>query len=366
MRPLDVGVFHPYKYWHDQAVKRALAKLEIDYTICQFLRDLKGIRDDTFKKTTIKHAFKDSGMWPISVEACLKNLKVFTPPLDSEPELPTLPRTPKKSGHVEQATFEWEERIPDQWSSPSKERFRSFLRGTREVAAGSALREQPLAVYEQQRVDRINAKTAPKRWHYQLHPNGLTLEDAQRIEDEIREKAERKQATAQQRNIDKLWREERDREYRKGVIARENERQRKRELKLRQASGVYISPYDVISIPIADTEAIWWSQQPPERQALRARKRGVPKPAVPGPAINNTGDITIITDTQGDLELARDFLQFPDMPDIEDFYCGSGGESSSDDSDDSLLQVGDEIEEDYSSDLSIDNQSSSSEEEDRM
>jgi hypothetical protein len=52
------------------------------------------------------------------------------------------------------------------------------------------------------------------------------------------------------------------------------------------------------------------------------------------------------------------------MPDIEDFYCGSGGESSSDDSDDSLLQVGDKIEKDYSSDLSIDNQSRSSKEED--
>jgi hypothetical protein len=44
MQPLHVGVFHPYKYWHDKAIKAALAKLEIDYTVCHFLKDLAGIR----------------------------------------------------------------------------------------------------------------------------------------------------------------------------------------------------------------------------------------------------------------------------------------------------------------------------------
>jgi len=40
MQPLDVGVFYPYKHWHDIAIKNALAKLDITYALISFLRDL--------------------------------------------------------------------------------------------------------------------------------------------------------------------------------------------------------------------------------------------------------------------------------------------------------------------------------------
>ena len=54
MQPLDVGVFHPYKHWHDVAIKDALTKLDIEYSLVSFLRDLKWIREQTFDRKTIK------------------------------------------------------------------------------------------------------------------------------------------------------------------------------------------------------------------------------------------------------------------------------------------------------------------------
>src|SRR5438045_2526239 len=67
MQPLDVGCFQPYKHWHDVAIKDALAGLDVEYGLRSFLRDLSRIRKRTFKKDTIKHAFKKSGMYPPNV-----------------------------------------------------------------------------------------------------------------------------------------------------------------------------------------------------------------------------------------------------------------------------------------------------------
>src|SRR5438874_13111251 len=80
MQPLDVGCFQPYKHWHDVAIKDALAGLDVEYGLRSFLRDLSRIRKRTFKKDTIKHAFKKSGMYPPNVNQCLRQLKTFNPP----------------------------------------------------------------------------------------------------------------------------------------------------------------------------------------------------------------------------------------------------------------------------------------------
>ena len=68
MQPLDVGVFQPYKHWHDRAIQDAFIELSFKYDIQFFLHDLSIIRANTFKKTTIRHAFKRSGMWPINIK----------------------------------------------------------------------------------------------------------------------------------------------------------------------------------------------------------------------------------------------------------------------------------------------------------
>ena len=93
MQPLDVGVFHPYKHWHDVAIKDSLARLDVDYSIVSFLRDLKWIRNKTFTQKTIKSAWKKSGMWKPSTKRCLANLKTFSASEKTpEPTLPVLPK----------------------------------------------------------------------------------------------------------------------------------------------------------------------------------------------------------------------------------------------------------------------------------
>ena len=68
MQLLDVGVFQLYKYQHNIAIRNALANLSFKYDIRSFLQDLPTIRENIFKKKTIRHVFKKSGMWPIDTK----------------------------------------------------------------------------------------------------------------------------------------------------------------------------------------------------------------------------------------------------------------------------------------------------------
>lgn len=77
IQPLDVGVFQPYKHWHDIAIQNALAEFNLKYVLPRFLDDLTKIQDNIFKNDTIQHAFKKSGMWPPSATKCIEQLKVF-------------------------------------------------------------------------------------------------------------------------------------------------------------------------------------------------------------------------------------------------------------------------------------------------
>src|SRR5438034_4374719 len=96
IQSLDVGVFQPYKHWHDRAIQNTLAGLSFEYNIQFFLDDLPTIRANIFKKRTIWHVFKKSGMWPINIKQCLKQLKTFSSssqPIINKPILPILPQT---------------------------------------------------------------------------------------------------------------------------------------------------------------------------------------------------------------------------------------------------------------------------------
>jgi hypothetical protein len=64
MQPLDVGIFQPYKHWQDTKLNEAIALLDVEYHLKSFLRDLTWIREQTFKRETIKNAFRKSGMYP--------------------------------------------------------------------------------------------------------------------------------------------------------------------------------------------------------------------------------------------------------------------------------------------------------------
>ena len=62
MQPLNVGVFQTYKHWHKIAIRQTISTSFVKYTVPQFLRDFSKIQNNAFKSTTIRNAFKNSGM----------------------------------------------------------------------------------------------------------------------------------------------------------------------------------------------------------------------------------------------------------------------------------------------------------------
>lgn len=78
LQPLDVGVFRPWKHYHNQAIHQSMHNLELEYNITLFFRDLSTIREKTMKTYTIKNTFQDSGMWPISYKTALKKMRQYS------------------------------------------------------------------------------------------------------------------------------------------------------------------------------------------------------------------------------------------------------------------------------------------------
>ena len=77
LQPLDVGVFRPWKHYHNKAIQKSIRSLDFEYTISSFFRDLSDIREQALKPHTIRNAFKDSGNWPPSYKAACKKMETL-------------------------------------------------------------------------------------------------------------------------------------------------------------------------------------------------------------------------------------------------------------------------------------------------
>lgn len=84
LQPLDVGIFHAYKHWHSEAVADATATGCGKFTKVEFLHALTSIRKRTFKRRTIRHGFRDTGIVPLKPDVVIS-------------QLPELPQTPEAS-----------------------------------------------------------------------------------------------------------------------------------------------------------------------------------------------------------------------------------------------------------------------------
>ena len=139
LQPLDVGVFRPWKHYHNKAIHHALRNLDFEYTITSFFRDLNSIRKNTMKPYTIRNAFRDSGMWPVSCKAAIRKMRQYSAKssakrkasthlnLEDNNELPNL--QPASYYQCEVRSQEWEKRVPLAMSSPSSRRFRGWIHG---------------------------------------------------------------------------------------------------------------------------------------------------------------------------------------------------------------------------------------------
>jgi hypothetical protein len=74
LQPLDVGCFRTWKHWQQIALMNALRCFTPEYNIRASFRDLPFIRSQMFKSPTIKHAFRDAGMWPVGFQAVQKKV----------------------------------------------------------------------------------------------------------------------------------------------------------------------------------------------------------------------------------------------------------------------------------------------------
>jgi hypothetical protein len=153
LQPLDVGIFHPYKHWHKRAVQYATRNLDLDYNISSFFRDLASIRENTFKSTTIIHAFQKAGMWPPSCTIALEKIKIY-----SKPELeqglhilaPQLPQIPSSFLESEHQLQQWKSKVLDLLSSPSRPHFENWIKGTEEVLIQGQIKDLEHSILEQQ------------------------------------------------------------------------------------------------------------------------------------------------------------------------------------------------------------------------
>jgi hypothetical protein len=145
MQPCDVGLFGPYKHWHNVKLNEAVAKLDVEYHLKTFLKDLPWIREQTFKKDTIRSAFRKSGMYPPSATACIKQLRTFTPP-EKEKSKIQLPTTPVKATQAYSMLTKLKDKILEPLSSATKPKVKRLIKGTKVVFSYSQLQESELQV----------------------------------------------------------------------------------------------------------------------------------------------------------------------------------------------------------------------------
>lgn len=131
----------------------AIRDMDVTYNLCPFMRDLTQIRGQTFKESTILSTFQKVRIWPISCNTALTKLHTYsqlTTQPEPEPELtPALPirvSTPKPFTFkgIEEGLQHWKQRVPMDFSSPSKESYRNWLTGTEEVVVAGQLQELDL------------------------------------------------------------------------------------------------------------------------------------------------------------------------------------------------------------------------------
>jgi len=74
-QPLDVGVFQPYKHHHGEAIDRSVRRGISKFDRLDFLHAFQDFRNQTFKRSTIRHAWRKCGIVPFNPAVVLEPLK---------------------------------------------------------------------------------------------------------------------------------------------------------------------------------------------------------------------------------------------------------------------------------------------------
>jgi hypothetical protein len=276
LQPLDVGIFQPYKHWHREAVLTAIRDLDLEYSLRSFMRDLSQIREQTFKESTIIHAFQKAGIWPVSYSIALIKLRTYSQPslTPTTPTTPTTlqqPSTPKPSSfkESEEGLQQWKAKIPVLFSSPSKESYNNWLTGTEEVLASGQLQELDLLILRRQ-VEEQKKRASSSRARLQVGGE-LTAAHAHELR---AQKAELQAQKAQAKEV-RVARQASNQAQKQlriaGVEARKQERLRKKRVVALRKAGHPIPRKD--QEPIPDPEAQESESESGSRSESRSRSR---------------------------------------------------------------------------------------------
>jgi hypothetical protein len=259
LQPLDVGIFQPYKHWHKEAVHTAVRNLDLEYTLHSFMRDLPKIREQTFKESTIKHAFTKAGIWPINCTLAITKLRKYSKPqpqlcLNTPVTLHTPTPKPTSFRDSEDQLQRWKVTLPLLLSSPSKESYRNWLIGTEEVLIDGQLQEMSLRILRRQ-VEEQKNRVSSSRARLQVG-GALTVQSARALQAHKVGQEARKQLAKEARAAHKAATEGRKKLHQAGVEARKQERLRKKRVVALQKAGhpVPLEDQDPITDPEAEEE----------------------------------------------------------------------------------------------------------------
>jgi hypothetical protein len=159
-------------------VHTAIRNLDLEYNISSFIRDLSGIRAKTFKVQTIKHAFANSGVWPVNCTQAVTQLQKYSKP---EPQLPQTPEPiPASLRDSETQLQQWKPKILVLLSSPSRQRYEDWAAGTEQVLVSAQLQELDFSILEKQVIEQRKQRAKSRRT---LQLGGaLTAENARRLQ----------------------------------------------------------------------------------------------------------------------------------------------------------------------------------------
>ena len=100
---LDVGLFQPFKHYHTEAIDTAIRAENLNFNKLDFLTAFQTIRTQTFTKSTICSAWKNTGLIPYNpsvvlskIEAIQASIHPITPPHQA----PVFARTPHTAKEV--------------------------------------------------------------------------------------------------------------------------------------------------------------------------------------------------------------------------------------------------------------------------
>ena len=146
-QPLDVCVFQPYKHFHSEAIDDAVRMRDREFGKLEFLTAYQTFRTQTFKPSTIRHAFRDTGIVPFNPNMVLDKIRRRIVSRSHQPRTPSpqpqlVERTPKGPELIRKFGEKIERALKDVESDggtititrKSVDRFQRYVRGTMTAA----------------------------------------------------------------------------------------------------------------------------------------------------------------------------------------------------------------------------------------